>query len=67
MKIIRRIAEPFKHVEIRETDADGIPINHYVIAPGDDYAFEPQDIKDICAMHHTPTIISAYQAHLATQ
>jgi len=67
MKYIRRIAEPFKHVEIREIDIMGVPLNHYVIAPGDNYSLEDQAIQDVCAALHTPEVIAAYQAHLAAQ
>lgn len=67
MKTIRKIAEPFKHVEIREVDENESPINHYVIAPGDDCSNEPQDIQDVCAELHTTEIIALYQNHLTDQ
>lgn len=67
MKIIRRVASPFNHIEIREVDDNGTPTNHYVIAPGDDYASEPQEIKAICSQLHTPVIISAHRTRITKQ
>ena len=39
----------------------------YVLHPGDDYSNEPQEIKDVCAVEHTPEKISAREAFVLAQ
>ncbi len=36
-----------------------------IIAPGQDYFGEPQDVFDVCAATHTPEVVSAYLDRLA--
>ena len=67
MEIIRRIAEPFKHVEVRVVDENGAPVDHYVVAPGDDYSMRGADVVAACDVLHTPEIVAAYVAHIAAQ
>lgn len=64
IKLIRKIAEPFMHIEISVHDDSGV-IDNYVISPGDDYSDEAPEIKLACAELHTPEIVAAYQAHKA--
>lgn len=39
--------------------------HRHVIAPGDDYADEADMVRDICAVVHTPEVISAYKDTIA--
>ena len=68
------IVGDFKHVQVRTATVikrDGTEISRsfhrHVIAPGDDVAAESPEVQDICAAVHTPEIVTAYQAHLASQ
>ena len=35
--------------------------HRHVVAPGDDYSTEDDKVKSVCALIHTPTVISAYK------
>jgi len=41
--------------------------HRHVVAPGDDYSTEDAKVKAICSAVHTPAVVSAYQASIATQ
>jgi hypothetical protein len=56
-------------VQVRTKTAikeDGVEISskfhRHVVVPGDNYNNESDRVKAICAVTHTPEIISAYQA-----
>ena len=36
--------------------------HRWTIAPGQDYSDQPDNVKAICAVAHTPAAIAAYQA-----
>ena len=36
--------------------------HRWTIAPGQDYSDQPDNVKAICAVAHTPAVIAAYQA-----
>jgi hypothetical protein len=36
--------------------------HRWSIAPGQDYSDQPDNVKAICAVAHTPAVIAAYQA-----
>ena len=36
--------------------------HRWIIAPGQDYSDQPDNVKAICAVAHTPAVIAAYQA-----
>jgi hypothetical protein len=38
--------------------------HRWTIAPGQDYSDQPDNVKAICAVAHTPAIIAAYQAQI---
>ena len=38
--------------------------HRWTIAPGQDYSDQPDNVKAICAVAHTPAVIAAYQALL---
>ena len=68
------IVGQFKHVQCREATViseDGVELsrsfNRHVIAPGDDTTGEPAETIAICNAVHTPEVIAAYEAMLATQ
>lgn len=48
---------------------DGVVIStnlhRYVVLPGQDYSNEPEQVKAICAVVHTPEAIAAYRAAVA--
>ena len=52
-------------------DAGGKEISkhfhRHVLHPGDDYSKEPQEVKDVCAVEHTPTKISDRAAFVLAQ
>jgi len=67
------IVGEFKHVQCRHASVikrDGVEISRsfhrHVIAPGDDVSGEPAEVQAICAAVHTPEVIAAYQAHVAS-
>ena len=62
------------HVQVRVATVikrDGEEISRsfhrHVVAPGDSYADEDAKVQAICAAVHTPEVVEAYQAHLASQ
>jgi acid stress-induced BolA-like protein IbaG/YrbA len=64
----------FRHVQIRTATRiveDGNVISssyhRHVVAPGQDYSAEDAEVQAVCAAVHTPEIVAAYQAHLASQ
>jgi hypothetical protein len=38
--------------------------HRWTIAPGQDYSDQPDNVKAICAVAHTPAAIAAYQAQI---
>ena len=47
-------------IEVREVLPDGS--NHRrVIRPGDKVSQEKKTLRDVCALHHTPTVVSKYR------
>jgi hypothetical protein len=51
-------------------DRDGQEISRsyhrHVIAPGQDYSGEDPKVRAICEVAHTPEVVAAYQAMLAS-
>jgi len=39
--------------------------HRWSIAPGQDYSGQPDNVKTICAVAHTPEVIAAYEAAIA--
>mgnify|MGYP007100099748 CR=1 FL=1 len=63
------IVGEFKHVQYRIANIilkDGVEIartnSRKVISPGQNYSGEPDEIKQICALVHTPEVINNYLA-----
>ena len=54
-----------------EKDAEGNVVSkkfhRHVLHPGDDYSNEPQEVKDVCAVEHTPQRISDREAFVLAQ
>lgn len=69
------IVGDFKHIQILEeiyNIEDNIVVSHEpnhrrVIAPGDDYSSESDEIKSICALLHTDEIVNSFKAQQAAQ
>ena len=68
------IVGDYKTVQVRTAtviDEDGTELSRsfhrHVSAPGDDVTAESPEVQAICAAVHTPEIVTAYQAHLASQ
>jgi len=38
--------------------------HRWTISPGQDYSDQPDNVKAICAVAHTPAVIAAYQAQI---
>tara|TARA_B110000503_G_scaffold81612_1_gene124782 strand:- start:26 stop:277 length:252 start_codon:yes stop_codon:yes gene_type:complete len=64
----------FKHIQCRHAtiiERDGVEISRSyhrcVIAPNDDVTGEPQEVQALAALMHTPAVIAAYEAHVASQ
>lgn len=64
----------YRHVQVRMAsiiERDGVEISRayirHVIAPGDDYAGDPDEVRLICAAVHTDDVVAAYAAHVAEQ
>ena len=38
--------------------------HRWTIAPGQDYSDQPDNVKTICAVAHTPAVITEYQARI---
>jgi len=38
--------------------------HRWTIAPGQDYSDQPDNVKTICSVTHTPAAIAAYQAQI---
>ena len=41
--------------------------HRHVVVPGADYSAEDAKVQAICSAVHTPAVVSAYQASIATQ
>lgn len=41
--------------------------HRHVVVPGADYSKEAQRVKDMCALIHTPEVVSAYQSSVVEQ
>jgi hypothetical protein len=39
--------------------------HRWTIAPGQDYSGQPDNVKTICAVTHTPAVIAAYKEYQA--
>jgi hypothetical protein len=39
--------------------------HRWIIAPGQDYSGQPDNVKTICAVTHTPAVIAAYKEYQA--
>ena len=68
------IVGDYKTVQVRTAtviDEDGTELSRsfhrHVVNPGDDVTAESPEVQAICAAVHTPEIVTAYQAHLASQ
>ena len=68
------IVGDFKHIQVRTAtviERDGVEISRsfhrHVIAPSDDVTGEPQEVQALVALMHTPEVIAAYEAHVASQ
>ena len=68
------IVGDYKHVQVRTATRvveDGNVISssyhRHVVAPGQDYSNEDPQVQAICAAVHTPEVVAAYQAHIASQ
>ena len=64
----------FKHIQCRYAtviERDGVEISRsfhrHVIAPSEDVTGEPQEVQALAALMHTPEVIAAYEAHVASQ
>ena len=64
----------FKHVGVRMARViydNGVEISRSfhrcVVAPGEDCMDQNAEVQAICALVHTPEVIAAYQAHVASQ
>lgn len=67
------IVSEFAYVQVRTATVikrDGEEISRsfhrHVVAPGDSYADEDSKVQAICAAVHTPEVIAAYEAHMAS-
>ncbi len=49
-----------KRTTCKDADGNIIAIKNHrtIIHPGDDYSTQPQEVKDVCAVEHTPKKIS---------
>ena len=68
------IVGDYKHIQVRTAtviERDGVEISRsfhrHVVAPGDDVSGESTEVQAIAAAVHTAEVISAYQAHVASQ
>ena len=68
------IVGDFKHIQCRHATVikrDGVEISRsfhrHVIAPGDDTSEMSQECQDLAALLHTPEVVAAYEAHVASQ
>ena len=66
------IVGDYKHIQVREAvviTEDGNELSRtysrYVVSPGDDVSSQPDDIKQLAQMYHTPELVAAYQASMA--
>jgi hypothetical protein len=41
--------------------------HRWTIAPGQNYSDQPDNVKSICAVAHTPAVIEAYEAFVTAQ
>ena len=68
------IVGDFKHIQCRHATVikeDGVELSRsfhrHVIAPGDDVSGESAECQAIAAAVHTPELVAAYEAHVASQ
>ena len=68
------IVGDYKHIQVRTAtviERDGVEISRsfsrHVISPGDDVSGESTEVQAIAAAVHTAEVITAYQAHVASQ
>lgn len=68
------VVGPFRAVQVRtatviERDGEEISrsFHRHVVSAGDDYSNEDAEVQAICAAVHTPEVIAAYEAQLASQ
>ena len=68
------IVGPYKAVQVRTAtviyrggDEISRSFHRHVVSAGDDYSNEDAEVQAICAAVHTPEVIAAYEAQLASQ
>jgi len=68
------IVGDFKHIQIRTAtviEEDGVELSRsfhrHVVAPGADVSGESAEVQAIASAVHTDEVVSAYEAHLASQ
>jgi len=68
------IVGDFKYIQIRTVtiiERDGVEISRSfrrrVVSPNADVSGETQEVQDLVALLHTPEVIAAYEAQLASQ
>ena len=68
------IVGEYKHIQCRHATVikeDGVELSRsfhrHVIAPGDDVSGESAEVQAIAAAVHTPELVAAYEAHVASQ
>ena len=68
------IVGEYKHIQCRHATIikrDGVELSRsfhrHVIAPGDDVSGESAEVQAIAAAVHTPELVAAYEAHVASQ
>ena len=68
------IVGEFKHIQVRTAtviEEDGVELSRsfhrHVVSPGDDVSGESAEVQAIATAVHTDEVVSAYQAHIASQ
>lgn len=68
------IVGEFKHIQVRTAtviEEDGVELSRsfhrHVVSPGDDVSGESAEVQSIATAVHTDEVVSAYQAHIASQ
>jgi hypothetical protein len=68
------IVGSFRAVQVRtatviEKDGEELTrsFHRHVIQAGDDYSAEDAEVQAVCSAVHTPELIAAYEAHVASE
>ena len=68
------IVGEFKHIQVRTAtviEEDGVELSRsfhrHVVSPGADVSGESVEVQAIATAVHTDEVVSAYQAHIASQ